>query len=156
MTDDQFTSMALPVDAITIPERRREDYGDIAGLAASIEKYGLLHPIVLDDEATLVAGGRRLEAVKSLGWDTVPVRAFGELTEAERHEIELEENLQRKDLTPYERSKTLVKLVETARQVLAETCSESEQVSKPTRGPPRAEGTRRGRFADGRTDNSLR
>jgi len=112
--------MALPVDAITIPDRRREDYGDIAGLAASIAKYGLLHPIVLDDEATLVAGGRRLEAVKSLGWDTVPVRAFGELTEAERHEIELEENLQRKDLTPYERSKTLVKLAETARTVLQE------------------------------------
>lgn len=60
-----------------------------------------------------------------------------------RDEIELEENLQRKDLTAYERAKTVVKLAETARQVLTETCSESEQVSRPARGPSRTAGSLR-------------
>jgi len=133
----------LPVDAITVGERRRDDYGDVAGLAASIKKYGLLHPVVVDDEATLIAGGRRLQAVRSLGWEMVDVRSLGELTDAERDEIELEENLQRKDLTAYERAKTVASLAETARQVLTQTCSESEQVSKPTRGPSRTAGSLR-------------
>ncbi len=46
----------------------------------------------------------------------------------------------------HERSKTLVKLVETAKRVIqehAETCSESEQVSKPRRGPARTPGSLR-------------
>jgi hypothetical protein len=106
------------IDAITVGERRREDYGDIDGLAASIQKYGLLHPIVVDEAGALVAGGRRLQAVKSLGWTDVPVRSLGELTDAERDEIELEENLQRKDLTATERSKTVAKLAETAAHII--------------------------------------
>ena len=108
----------MRIDAITVGERRREDYGDIAGLAASIQKYGLLHPIVVDESGALVAGGRRLQAVKSLGWTDVPVRSLGELTDAERDEIELEENLQRKDLTATERSKTVAKLAETAAHII--------------------------------------
>lgn len=39
------------------------------------------------------------------------------LTEDERDEIELEENLRRKDLTPYEQSRNLVKLAEVAAKV---------------------------------------
>lgn len=138
--------MRLPLESITVGKRRRDDYGDIAGLAASIEKYGLLHPIVVDDEATLVAGERRLRAAQVLGWDTIEVRDLGELTDAERDEIELEENLQRKDLTAHERSKTLVRLAETAKTVLieqAETCTDSVQVSKGTRGPARTPGSLR-------------
>lgn len=109
--------MKLPLEAIVVGDRRREDYGDIAGLAASIQTYGLLHPIVVDDTGALVAGERRLRAVESLGWESVDVRDIGELSDAERAEIELEENLQRKDLTAGERSKTLVKLVEAVQQI---------------------------------------
>lgn len=138
--------MKLPLEDIIVPERRREDYGDIAGLAASIAQYGLLHPIVVDENGVLVAGERRLRAVESLGWGLVDVRDLGELTQAERDEIELEENAQRKDLTPYERSRTLVKLAETAKTVLveqAETCAESAQVSRGGRGPSRTPGSLR-------------
>lgn len=90
-------------------DRRREDYGDIGALAASIGRYGLLQPIVLDDDGTLVAGGRRLRAVRQLGWLEVPVRLLGSLSETERRKIELEENVQRKGLTPYELDRKLVK-----------------------------------------------
>ena len=133
----------LPLDAITIGTRRRDDYGDIDGLAASIQKYGLLHPIVIDDEATLIAGGRRLEAVRSLGWESVPVRALGELTDAERDEIELEENLQRKDLTPGERSKTVVRLAETAAAVLREQAEFRADSTQNSVGRPKEAGSLR-------------
>lgn len=134
--------MKLPLESITLSDRRREDYGDIAGLAASIEKYGLLHPIVVDDAGTLVAGERRLRAIQSLGWESVEVRDLGELSDAERAEIELEENLQRKDLTPLERAKTVVKLAETAKTVLteqAELRTESVQKSPGRPAEPASE-----------------
>jgi hypothetical protein len=136
--------MKLPVDQIIVGERRREDMGDIDGLARSIRRYGLLHPIVIDRDRNLVAGERRLRAVQHLGWDEVEVRDLGELTEPELREIELEENLRRKDLTDYERSRTLVVLAQTAREIAeaqTKTCPESGQVSKPARGPSRTPGS---------------
>lgn len=106
-----------PIASIVVGERRREDMGDIDALARSLEQYGLIQPIVIDDAGMLVAGGRRLAAAQSLGWTHIDCRPFGTLSEVERQEIELEENLQRKDLTPYERSKTLVRLAEAAAEV---------------------------------------
>lgn len=126
---------AMSIDEIVIGERRRQEYGDIEGLKESIEKYGLLHPIVIDENNHLVAGGRRLEAFRRLGWTSIPVRNIGDLTEMETREVELEENLRRKDLTQLERDKVMLRLVETAREIAveeAETCTESVQVSAPT------------------------
>jgi ParB-like chromosome segregation protein Spo0J len=97
---------------IKVENRRREDFGDLEGLAASIGKYGLLQPPVVDFDGSvyrLVAGERRLRACRDiLKWTEIPVRLYSELTEDERREIELEENLQRKDLTPYELSRAIV------------------------------------------------
>lgn len=108
----------LLITAIVVGERRREDYGDIDGLAASIKRYGLLHPIVVDEQSNLIAGGRRLQACRQLGWSALPVTLLGDLTDAERREIELEENLRRKDLTPAEEARVMVQLAETAREVI--------------------------------------
>jgi ParB family transcriptional regulator, chromosome partitioning protein len=54
----------------------------VGGLAASIGAVGLIHPIVITPDKTLVAGQRRLEAVKLLGWTEVPVRAVTGLEDA--------------------------------------------------------------------------
>lgn len=83
---------------IKLTERQRIDYGDISELAESIRKYGLLQPIVIDNEDRLIAGGRRLMAVKSLGWEDVPVQRISTLSESQRAEMELEENIRRKDI----------------------------------------------------------
>jgi len=109
--------MKMPIDHIRIGPRRREDLGDLKSLAESIRRFGVIHPIVVDQDGTLVAGERRLRACEWLGYEIIEVRCYGDLTEAERAEIELEENLHRKDLTPYERAKTMVQLVATARQL---------------------------------------
>lgn len=133
----------VPIDEITISDRLREDYGDIAGLAESIATHGLIHPLTIDDDNTLIAGERRLRAMKSLGFIEVECRRWDGLTDTERRELELEENLRRKDLTAYERSKNVVELAIVAEEVDREigevTRSDSEQVSK--RGPAQTPGS---------------
>ena len=68
-------------------------------LAKSISEVGLLHPIVVNAENVLVAGERRLQACKSLGWTWVPVTVvdLGKIVRGE-----LAENTQRKDFQPSE------------------------------------------------------
>jgi ParB family chromosome partitioning protein len=67
-----MTDIAL--DQITVGERHRRDLGDIAALAESIQDLGLLHPVSIDKNGRLLAGARRLEACKRLGWSSIPVR----------------------------------------------------------------------------------
>lgn len=104
MTDVRV--ILIPIEEILVEARQREDLGDIDSLAASIAKYGLLHPIVVeefpsDDNYTyrLIAGQRRLEAHILLGYDRIDALPFHELSEVERRALELEENIRRKDLT---------------------------------------------------------
>ena len=104
----------LRIDEIVVGERAREESGDLDALAGSICRCGLLQPLIVDGRNRLVAGQRRLEACKRLGWPEVPVRRYDDLGEVERRMVELEENLRRKDLAPYERSKAIAALAEAA------------------------------------------
>jgi ParB family chromosome partitioning protein len=61
-----------------IPHCYRHDLGDIGALAESIRRFGLLDPILITKDNRLMAGGRRLEACKLLGWETIPVNVFEE------------------------------------------------------------------------------
>lgn len=84
---------------IVIGHRYRRELGDIAGLAASIDDVGLLHPVVITPEGRLIAGARRLAACKRLGWVDVPVHVVP-LAEIVRGECQ--ENTARKDFLPTE------------------------------------------------------
>jgi N6-adenosine-specific RNA methylase IME4 len=67
---------------ITVGERHRKKLLKIDELAASITDVGgLLHPIVIRPDGRLVAGGRRLAAVRQLGWEKVPVHVVTSLDE---------------------------------------------------------------------------
>lgn len=94
----------MRVDAIIVGDRFRTDLGDVAELARSIERSGLLHPVVVTTDGTLVAGGRRLAAVRSLGWTDVEVNVVSNLTDATSLLIaERDENTCRLDMTPSEK-----------------------------------------------------
>jgi len=69
----------MPVGRVQVGENRiRRDLGDIKALAQNIAAVGrLLHPIVVTVEGKLVAGLRRLEAVKLLGWEEIEVTIIG-------------------------------------------------------------------------------
>ena len=62
---------------IIIDHRYRQDLGDIPALAASIREWGLLRPVLITPDNRLIAGRRRLEACKLLGWETIPVNVVG-------------------------------------------------------------------------------
>ncbi len=64
--------MELRVAEIEVGARQRKELGDIDTLAASITDLGLMHPIVVNRQHRLIAGGRRLAAVKKLGWERIP------------------------------------------------------------------------------------
>ncbi|MBF0098766.1 MAG: ParB N-terminal domain-containing protein [Magnetococcales bacterium] len=89
----------LPISSIIVGKRHRQDLGNIAHLADSIRDLGLLQPIGVSPDSSLVFGHRRLEACRSLGWESVPVR----IVDAPAIMAEHDENEVRKDFTPSER-----------------------------------------------------
>jgi ParB family chromosome partitioning protein len=93
----------LRIDAILIDNRFRKDMGDLQGLADDIDDLGLIQPVVVTPANKLVSGGRRIEAVKLLGWDTIPVTVIHTLADAaDALKAECSENTFRKDFTPTE------------------------------------------------------
>jgi N6-adenosine-specific RNA methylase IME4 len=94
-----MSQATLPIEKIDLGFRYRKDLGDLRPLADSIAEVGLLHPIVVTPDGRLIAGQRRLEACRLLGWDEVPVTVI-DLDEVARGEAH--ENFVRKDLLPSE------------------------------------------------------
>lgn len=94
---------AMAVSDIIIGRRFRQKNEQITRLAESIRLVGLLHPVVVNTRGELVAGGRRLAAVRQLGWDEVPVRVINTLDEAlAAIKAERDENTCREPLTASE------------------------------------------------------
>ncbi|MDR2134803.1 MAG: ParB N-terminal domain-containing protein [Treponema sp.] len=91
--------MQVPIDDIIVKKRIRRDLGDIESLAESLKHYGQISPIVVSKKNVLIAGGRRLEAAKFLGWRTINAVVSETAGELARLEIEVEENTQRRDFS---------------------------------------------------------
>ena len=86
-------------DIIVLKNRIRKDIGNLDFLMESMNKFGQLHPIVINSKLQLIAGNRRLEAAKRLGWQIIEATIIDVDNKAELLEIEIEENIQRKDFT---------------------------------------------------------
>lgn len=110
----------LQVDLIQPnPYQPRTDFDDgaLEELAQSIDRSGLMQPIVVRSTGNqggqegwqLVAGERRLRAIKQLGRETIPAIVM-EVGDQEAAELALIENLQREDLNPLERASALAHL----------------------------------------------
>ena len=92
--------MIVKIDDIKIKKRVRRDLGDLEALKDSLKQYGLMNPITLNSKYELVAGERRLEAAKSLGWERINAIVLDKNVDKLHHlEMELEENNQRKEFT---------------------------------------------------------
>ena len=92
--------MIVKIDDIKIKKRVRRDLGDLEALKDSLKQYGLMNPITLNSKYELVAGERRLEAAKSLGWERINAIVVDKnVDKLHQLEMELEENNQRKEFT---------------------------------------------------------
>jgi len=92
------------------PGQPRSEMGDLEELTASVLEKGVLEPILVrphgtnsgpDETFWIVSGERRYQAALKAGLYDVPVIEM-DLDDEEALEIALVENLQRKDLTPFE------------------------------------------------------
>ena len=95
----------INISDIKVGPRFREQFGDIEDLAETIKQHGIIQPLTVDTTLTLVAGGRRLRAAEVAGLKKVPVIIRKVANEIDAREIELIENLARKELTWQEQAK---------------------------------------------------
>jgi ParB family chromosome partitioning protein len=97
-----------------VGSRSRQNLGDLSELIASIREKGVLEPLLVrkvGGRYQIVAGERRYRAALDAGLDEVPC-IVRDASDAEVMEIALIENLQRKDLTPFEEADGLKALAE--------------------------------------------
>ena len=61
--------MKIAISEIKVnPGRREANSNGVNELIQSISEVGLLNPVTVDPNQTLIAGPHRLEAAKRLGW----------------------------------------------------------------------------------------
>lgn len=91
------------------PNQPRQVMGDLSELMASIAEKGVIEPLIVrrkDDRFQIVAGERRYQAAVQVGLQEMPV-IIRDADDGELLEIALIENIQRKDLTPFEEADAL-------------------------------------------------
>ena len=104
----------VPIDQVDPnPDQPRQVMGDLSELMASIAEKGIIEPLIVRQRRgrfQIVAGERRYQAAVRLALAEVPV-VIRDVADDEMIEIALIENLQRKDLSPFEEAEALHTLV---------------------------------------------
>jgi ParB family chromosome partitioning protein len=97
------------------PDQPRTNLGNIEELAASVREKGVLEPILVraigPNRYQIISGERRFRAATMAGLDEIPAIEL-DVDDKEQLEIALIENIQRKDLTPFEEAEGLLILQE--------------------------------------------
>lgn len=122
--------MKILISEILIEDRQRTEFGDIATLAFGIKKHGQIAPIVVSElcnaefsanpnnpkKYKLIAGERRTRACLFNGSTEIDAILWADADELVHTEIELEENINRKQLTWQEEIAGVRKLDEIKRK----------------------------------------
>jgi ParB family transcriptional regulator, chromosome partitioning protein len=105
----------IPIDRLDPnPDQPRTEIGDLTELAASITEKGVLEPLLVKPTMgrwMIIAGERRWRAATAAGLTEVPCIEM-DVDDSAVAEIALIENMQRKDLTPWEEADGLRALCE--------------------------------------------
>ena len=105
----------VPIDRIDPnPDQPRQVMGDLSELMASIAEKGIIEPLVVRQRGSryqIVAGERRYQAAVRVGLRELPV-VIRDVDDTEIIEVALVENIQRKDLGPFEEAEAMASLAE--------------------------------------------
>ena len=96
------------------PNQPRQVMGDLSELMASVAEKGVIEPLIVRQRGgryQIIAGERRYHAAVQVGLRDIPV-IVREVDDGEVMELALVENLQRKDLTPFEEAEALQQLAQ--------------------------------------------
>ena len=110
----------LDISKITIGERFRKDLGDISSLTDSIKEKGILQPVTVNQDFILLAGGRRIAAAIAAGLTKIPAlirdQTKMEFASIDLREVELIENVFRKDFSWDEHAKLVAEIDKLCRE----------------------------------------
>jgi ParB family chromosome partitioning protein len=119
--------MKVKIDDIKIRNRYRKELGDVEDLKDSMTTLGLLQPVVLTTDNQLIAGCRRIEAAKQLGWKTIEAVKTDNLTETiDLLRAEHDENVCRKPFLNSEETR----LYQVIRQIEQKKAGEREKTKR--------------------------
>lgn len=107
-----YSVSVVLLENIKIKDRFRKDMGDLESLKEGIKEKGLIQPICVDSNMYLLAGGRRYTACKELEMKEIPVLIRDSISSIDDREVELMENIHRKDMTWQEQSQLIAKIHE--------------------------------------------
>lgn len=119
-TDKQNTVAAgleLNINTVVVnplQPRKIFDEKSLEELASSIREHGIIQPIIVtkkDKHYIIVAGERRYRAARIAGLNKIPV-IVKDLSEKERRELALIENIQREELNPIEEAEAMKVLID--------------------------------------------
>ncbi|MEM9798833.1 MAG: ParB N-terminal domain-containing protein [Planctomycetota bacterium] len=94
------------IDDLTLSNEYLRRDTDVEALKRSLESIGLIHPVSINSEGELLAGARRLQAARELGWEEIAVQVV-DRTGLEQELISIDENLVRKPLKGLELERCL-------------------------------------------------
>jgi ParB family transcriptional regulator, chromosome partitioning protein len=104
----------IPIEDIEPnPNQPRQQMGDLSELTASVREKGILEPLIVRrhvDHYQIISGERRYQAAMQAGLNELPC-VERDVDDLETIEIALVENIQRKDLTPFEEAEAFGLLV---------------------------------------------
>lgn len=105
----------VPIDQVDPnPDQPRQAMGDLAELISSVTEKGIIEPLVVRQRGSryqIIAGERRYHAAVQSGLHELPV-VIRDVDDREMLELALVENIQRKDLTPFEESDAMQSLAQ--------------------------------------------
>ncbi len=117
LTAGPITSVGklIPLDLLVPnPDQPRRSFGDMDDLISSIKEKGVLEPVLVrptGEKYQIIAGERRYRASVAAGLSQIPCVEI-DVDDRGVLEISLIENLQRRDLSPFEEAEGLQKLAE--------------------------------------------
>ena len=101
--------MLININDIKInPGRREVATKDVQRLSESIAEVGMMNPITVTADHTLIAGLHRLEAAKRLGWTEIECNV-SDMDELHTELAEIDENVVRTGLSDLELSELLAR-----------------------------------------------
>lgn len=103
--------MLIEINQVKVTDRIRKDFGNIQELAEDIKTNGLINPPVVTPEYELIAGERRLRAMKELGYNQIEVRVMTVNDALHQLKLEISENENRKDFS-FNEKMTWAKMLE--------------------------------------------
>ena len=133
--EDSSKLMEIDINEIVPNEdqpRKNFDKDELYDLSQSIEKYGIIQPLLLkrkNDKYEIIAGERRFRAAKEIGLSKVPA-IVKDVSDDISSRIAIIENIQRKDLNPVEEAMSYKHLLDSqdlTQKELADELGKSRQ-----------------------------